>query len=39
MPENSLVKRVFYKLTNFDDMGFKTWETSFRELASLQMCH
>ena len=34
MPENSLVKRVFYELTNLDDMGFKTWVTSVRELAS-----
>ena len=33
MPENSLVKRVFYELTNLDDMGFKTWVTRVRELA------
>ena len=34
MPENLLVKRVFPELTNLDDMGFKTWVTSVRELAS-----
>ena len=34
MPENSLVKWVFNELTNLDDMGFKTWVTSVRELAS-----
>ena len=34
MPENSLVKRVFYELTNLDDMRFKTWITTVRELAS-----
>ena len=31
---NPLVKRVFCELTNLDDMGFKTWVTSVRELAS-----
>ena len=34
MPENPLVRRVFYELTNWDDMGFKTWETSVREPVS-----
>ena len=34
MPENSLAKRVFYELKNLNDMGFKTWVTSVRELAS-----
>ena len=34
MPENSLVKQVFYELTNLDHMGFKTWVTSLRKLAS-----
>ena len=34
MPENSLAKRVFYELKNLNDMGFKTWVISVRELAS-----
>ena len=34
LPENLLVKRVFYELTNLDDLGFKTWVASVRELAS-----
>ena len=34
MPENSLVRLVFYELTNLDDMGFKLWVTSGRGLAS-----
>ena len=34
MPENSLAKRVFYELKILNDMGFKTWVTSVRELAS-----
>ena len=34
MPENSLAKRVFFELTNLNGMGFKTWVTSVRELAS-----
>ena len=34
MPDNSLAKRVFYELKNLNDMGFKTWVTSVRELAA-----
>ena len=34
MPENSSAKRVFYELKKLNDMGFKTWVTSVRELAS-----
>ena len=34
MPENSLVKRVFYEPTNLDDMGFKTCVPSVSELVS-----
>ena len=34
MSTNALVKKVFDKLKKMDDMGFKTWITSVRELAS-----
>ena len=34
IPENSLAIRVFYELKKLNDMGFKTWVTSVRELAS-----
>ena len=34
MSSNALVKKVFDELKKIDDMGFKTWITSVRELAS-----
>ena len=34
MSSNALVKKVFDELKKMDDMGFKTWITSVRELAS-----
>ena len=34
MNDNSLVKKVFINLRNLADMGFRTWITSVRELAS-----
>ena len=34
MSSNTLVKRVFDELTKLDDIGFKTWISSVRELAS-----
>ena len=34
MSSNTLMKRVFDKLTKLDDIGFKTWFSSVRELAS-----
>ena len=34
MSSNNLVKRVFDELTKMDDIGFKTWISSVRELES-----
>ena len=34
MNDHSLVKKVFINLRNLADMGFRTWITSVRELAS-----
>ena len=34
MGSNTLVKRVLDELTKLDDIGFKTWVSSVRELAS-----
>ena len=34
MSSNALVKKVFDELKKMDDMGFKTWITTVRELAS-----
>ena len=34
MSSNALVKKVFDELKKIDDMGFKTWITTVRELAS-----
>ena len=34
MSSNAMVKKVFDELKKIDDMGFKTWITSVRELAS-----
>ena len=34
MGSNAMVKRVFDELTKLDDIGFKTWISSVRELAS-----
>ena len=34
MHDNSLVKKVFINLMKLDDMGYRTWVTRVRELAS-----